>query len=64
VGFPFTRTIPTDTTFPGRDSSGRLLRGPLIIDVSINSWAIAYGWASAVADLQNACVTMIHVFGR
>lgn len=57
LGFPFSGTAFADTSF-----SGTGISGPLIVEVRINSWAVAYGWASATADIQNACITAIHVF--
>jgi hypothetical protein len=58
MGFPFSGvTVFADTAF-----SGTGVTGPLIVDVRIDSWATAVGWANAAADLQNACVTQIHVF--
>jgi len=34
----------------------------LIVEVRISSWAVAYGWGSATANIWNGCVTGIRVF--
>ena len=66
LGLPFSRTVFADTMLFGPDAPAPLsafgVSGPLIVEVRINSWAIAYGNASATADIANACVTAIHVF--
>lgn len=56
LGFPFSGVAFADTELPGSVGTG-----PLIVEVRINSWAIAYGNARGLADIDNACVTAISV---
>lgn len=56
AGFPFSGVAFADATITPRST------GPLIIEVRISSWAVAAGYATAHANINNACVTAIRVF--